>query len=335
MVRNNSVDIAKGIGIFLVIWAHGVCPVFPQISVFHMPLFFLLSGYVLNTKDGFKVSLGKKIKTLLIPFAFFFVLQRIGFNLVAIAEGTFKTAYLLPWYSIPPWRVMGVLWFIFSMFTVAMAYSLISKIPSVAARFIICLVLTYTGFTLHSYNIDLPLHFGSSMSMMLFYWLGTVLVKFDMNKIPQWWKWALSGIASLLIFITYLHLYLPEISVANDVFDGNFFLNLTLMITGCLTTFIISKSIDFIPYVNSGLAYIGRNSLVVFATHTIFLQAIYLAFPKNSVTYPFGVLITISILGITLLINIGLQKYFPLSLGKTSLDPLRMIWPDRVSDKKL
>ena len=335
MVRNNSVDIAKGIGIFLVIWAHGVCPVFPQISVFHMPLFFLLSGYVLNTKDGFKVSLGKKIKSLLIPFAFFFVLQRIGFNLVAIAGGTFKTAYLLPWYSIPPWRVMGVLWFIFSMFTVAMAYSLISKIPSVAARFIICLLLTYTGFTLHSYNIDLPLHFGSSLSMMLFYWLGTVLVKFDMNKISQWWKWAMAAIFSLLAFLTFLNFHLPVISVANNVFEGNFFLNLALMITGCLTAFIISKSIDFIPLVNSWLAYTGRNSLVVFATHTVFLEAIYLVIPKNTVTYPMGVVITLSILGITLLINIALQKYFPLSLGKTSLDPLSMIWPDHVSANKI
>ncbi|MEI6749923.1 MAG: acyltransferase family protein [Bacteroidota bacterium] len=333
MVRNNSVDIAKGIGIFLVIWAHGVCPIFPQISVFHMPLFFLLSGYVLNTKDNFKAALGKKIKSLLIPFAFFFVFQRIGFNLVAITGGTFKTAYLLPWYSIPPWRVMGVLWFIFSMFTVAMVYSLINKIPSGAVRFLICLMLTYTGFNLHSYNIDLPLHFGSSMSMMLFYWFGTFLVKFDMNRNSQGWKWALAGIVSLLVFLAFLNFYLPEISVANDVFEGVFFLNLALMIIGCITIFIISKSIDFIPHVNSWLAYIGRNSLVVFATHTVFLEAIYLVFPKSTVSYTFGILIALSILGITLLINIGLQKYFPLSLGRTSLDPLRMIWTDSDSGK--
>jgi len=333
MVRNNSVDIAKGLGIFLVIWAHGVCPIFPQISVFHMPLFFLLSGYVLNTKDGFKVALGKKIKSLLIPFAFFFVFQRIGFNLVAVAGGTFKLAYLLPWYSIPPWRVMGVLWFIFSMFTVAMTYSLINKIPSGFLKFLICLVLTYAGFNLHSYNIDLPLHFGSSLSMMLFYWLGTIIVKFDMNRIVHWWKWALAAIVSLLFFIIYMNFYLPEISVANDVFEGNFFLNLGLMITGVLATIIISKLIDFIPGVNGWIAYIGRNSLTVFATHTVFLEAIYIYFPKNTVSYPAGVIITICILGITLLINTGLQKYFPLALGKTSADPLRIIWPDRVSGK--
>ena len=287
----------------------------------------------MNTKDGFKVSLGKKIKTLLIPFAVFFVFQRIGFNLVAIAGGTFEKAYLLPWHSIPPWRVMGVLWFIFSMFTVAMAYALINKISSVFVRFLICLILTYIGFSLHSYNIDLPLHFGSSLSMMFFYWLGTVLVKFDMNKIIEWWKWALAGLVSLLVFLTYMNYYLPLISVSNDVFEGNFVLNIILMTTGVIATFIISKSIDFIPVLNTSLAYIGRNSLVVFATHTVLLEAIYVVFPKSTISYPFGVIIALGILGITLLLNIGIQKYFPFALGKTSLDPLRMIWPDRAYGK--
>jgi acyltransferase len=329
MVRNNSVDIAKGLGIFLVIWAHGVCPLFSQISTFHMPLFFMLSGYVFNNRDTFRISLGKKIKSLLIPFAFFFIFQRIGFNLVAIAGGTFKTAYLLPWYSIPPWRVMGVLWFIFSMFTVALTYSLISKIPSVIARFLICMVLTYTGFSLHSHNIELPVHFGSSMSMMFFYFFGTILVKFDMSKIKEWWKWAFAAIISLALFILYLNLYLPDISVANNVFEGSFILNLGLMITGCLTAFIVSKSIDFIPAVNNWIAYVGRNSLAVFATHTVLLEAIYIVFPKKTVTYPGGLLITVSILGITLIINVLLQKYFPLALGKTNYDFLKIIWPER------
>lgn len=43
--RDISIDIAKGIGIILVVYGHLACPVAREIFLFHMPLFFLLSGY--------------------------------------------------------------------------------------------------------------------------------------------------------------------------------------------------------------------------------------------------------------------------------------------------
>lgn len=47
--RDKSVDIAKGIGIILVVWGHtfGCCPVMKEIDFFHMPLFFFVAGFFL------------------------------------------------------------------------------------------------------------------------------------------------------------------------------------------------------------------------------------------------------------------------------------------------
>lgn len=61
MEREKIVDVSKGIGlIFLVaghLFTYGTLP-FRFIFAFHMPLFFLLSGYVFNyTRGG-----GKKIE---------------------------------------------------------------------------------------------------------------------------------------------------------------------------------------------------------------------------------------------------------------------------------
>lgn len=48
--RISYIDIAKGIGIFLVIWGHIILsgPAYNIIYAFHMPLFFFLSGFVFS-----------------------------------------------------------------------------------------------------------------------------------------------------------------------------------------------------------------------------------------------------------------------------------------------
>ena len=52
-----SIDIAKGIGILLVVFGHltvGKQNVYSFIYSFHMPLFFLLSGLFSSNKDSLK-----------------------------------------------------------------------------------------------------------------------------------------------------------------------------------------------------------------------------------------------------------------------------------------
>lgn len=76
MQRDKSVDIAKGIGIILVVWGHtfGCCPIFNWIHLFHMPLFFLLSGCFINPNESYRVFFYKKWRTLLVPFISFYLI---------------------------------------------------------------------------------------------------------------------------------------------------------------------------------------------------------------------------------------------------------------------
>jgi fucose 4-O-acetylase-like acetyltransferase len=321
MVRNNSIDIAKGIGIFLVIWAHTVCPIIPQIAIFHMPLFFMMSGFVFSNRDGFGIVLGKKIKTLLIPFFIFFVFQRIGFILISVIGGTFEKPYLLPWTVIPPWRVMGVLWFLVALFMVTMMYSLISYIKNDLIKLLITLALTLTGYMVYVYKIDLPLHLGSSLSMMFFFCLGSMLSKTGITSKGGLRIWLVAGLLSVALYLLAVKLYLPAISVANNTMDGNFELIVLYMALGCLMVLSVSKLLDFIPGVSNALAYTGRNSLSIYVVHTVILESVYLAFPKNTLSFTAGFVISLFILFTGLGINILLQKYFPFALGKQDLIP--------------
>ena len=66
-MRNNIIDIAKGIGIILVVAGHSMEWPKNFIYLFHMPLFFFLSGYC-NNIYSIKILFIKRIKSLYFPF---------------------------------------------------------------------------------------------------------------------------------------------------------------------------------------------------------------------------------------------------------------------------
>lgn len=70
--RNVHIDMMKGIGIMLVVFAH-TCHVNGAIYLFHMPLFFMLSGAVLvYAKHGY--SLSHRFKGIMVPYFAFSLL---------------------------------------------------------------------------------------------------------------------------------------------------------------------------------------------------------------------------------------------------------------------
>ena len=77
MQRNESLDILKGTGIILVVLAHIISRenINPFIYLFHMPLFFFVSGmtmyYSYKQDIKFKDYLSKKVKNILLPYFIF------------------------------------------------------------------------------------------------------------------------------------------------------------------------------------------------------------------------------------------------------------------------
>ena len=73
--RNVSIDIAKGIGIILMVVGHSSVPDYIRhyIYIYHMPLFFIVAGYLFNYEKWkgkiFKFS-KKKAERLIIPYLF-------------------------------------------------------------------------------------------------------------------------------------------------------------------------------------------------------------------------------------------------------------------------
>ena len=93
--RIEYIDIARGIGILLVVLGHNdfgyISPFgYKLIYSFHMPLFFFLSGYFLNTAVPFIEFFKKRFNSLLKPY--FFTIFLIYFFYVSFNNMSFATA---------------------------------------------------------------------------------------------------------------------------------------------------------------------------------------------------------------------------------------------------
>jgi fucose 4-O-acetylase-like acetyltransferase len=72
--RKTWIDWAKAIGILLVVMGHSNYAqddINPMIFMIHMPLFFVVSGYLFKTDKGLKAITQSNIRTLLIPYILF------------------------------------------------------------------------------------------------------------------------------------------------------------------------------------------------------------------------------------------------------------------------
>lgn len=92
MERDNTIDILKGIGILLVVIGHSGCPQLLSdiIYSFHMPLFFIASGWFFSDKclSNKKLFFEKKVRNLYLPFVkwsvIFLLLHNVLFYLGVI-----------------------------------------------------------------------------------------------------------------------------------------------------------------------------------------------------------------------------------------------------------
>ena len=76
MKRNSGADIARGIGIILVVIGHFYAGDWINyIFSFHMPLFFFLSGYLTNEEAPYLRFLGRRAKSSLIPYTALFIIS--------------------------------------------------------------------------------------------------------------------------------------------------------------------------------------------------------------------------------------------------------------------
>lgn len=142
--RNETVDIAKGLGIVLVILGHLVVGdglVSKWIFSFHMPLFYFLSGYVMNEFISSEKYVSR-VKSLFFHYISFSAIGLIAsFIIPAWRDNlSFKTiAYDIIYNTQPECAHVGQAWFLISLIWVISIFCLTHRIFNF--KLLTCIIL--------------------------------------------------------------------------------------------------------------------------------------------------------------------------------------------------
>ncbi|MDD3014155.1 MAG: acyltransferase family protein [Candidatus Gastranaerophilales bacterium] len=276
--RIKWLDIAKGIGIIFVIFAH-VLTISPAllnyIYSFHMPLFFFISGYLFSdTKyKTLKDFSKKKAQTLLVPYFIFSAVSFIYWALIQTRMGddiqhpNLFHAFIGIFYSNPADHAMSynvALWFLTCLFCTEILFFIVKKRNENKHHLIISLVLfSILGYLYSLYvHFNLPWSIDVAFSAVVFYGVGYLFKTVNKN---DYFLQKFSRIPVLLIVVA-VNYFLSQINHEIDM-ASNELHNYFLFYTGAFLGIFSWISVSFLIKESKYLSYIGKNSLIIFGLH--------------------------------------------------------------------
>ena len=271
--RQEWIDIAKGIGIILVVYGHVLRGVESAnlpldknfflsndlfIYSFHMPLFFVLSGLFFTNslnKYGVKGLLFEKSKTILYPFVIWSILQTsIEIILSSFTNGQISINELFTSLIIP----RAQFWFLYALFFINVINLLLFRIFKdkwLIISFLISIIY-------HIFPINLSV-FSNAFSYLIYFNIGIASYNFlikenKINKISN----PMYLISIVLSFIFFEYLYIAkDILILKKI--------LILPILGTIVTIILSYVISKEKALKTILNSLGKYSMHIYILHIL------------------------------------------------------------------
>ena len=278
--RYEYVDLMKGICIMLVIIHHlvGKSPISPlYLTMFRMPLYFLLSGLFFSTYGSFREFLIKKFNTLLVPFIFTWLVVRVH---TGLHFGDWQMDVIN--YNVS-------IWFLMVLFQVGLVVYLITLLPREWMRLGIALALSLVGYVLwHRFTlppwwntvpglsamnhvlqqrITLPFWWDAVLSSTIFYYLGIQARRLRLLE-ARARKWDVLFLVLCLLVFGILAYYFPKmfLDLRTNRINASYPVLLIAALSGTGIVFFLSKLIRYVPLIS----YYGRYSIIALCAH-IFL----------------------------------------------------------------
>lgn len=329
--RNSTLDYLKVLGIFLVILGHiNLENQFLKnwIYSFHVPLFFIISGFLHHQSSSFKEFIVKSFKTLIIPyFCFYLIYWFLEFPIKQCSnflEFSKEDLVIKPFFGMLLMegsntnfsRMIDMpLWFIACLFWVKMIFYFLLKNKNYLLISILISLLTAYFFNRNNiiiFSID------SAFVVVLFYAFG-----YFFKQLIEKQNFVLSKTKNFLIFslLIIFSLFLTSINGfvdTNRMNFGNFvfiyFFNALILF---LSFYFFFKSFNSISNLVSS---ISKSTLTILAIHYFFnylLNKIFFNIPKaDFISIPISIFISFFSLLFSYIFHLIIEKYFSVVLGR-------------------
>ncbi len=293
VARNGVLDIMKGLGILLVIIGHSTIPKMPHdiIYSFHMPLFFVVAGFLYKAKPLNGKWWKNNVYRLLIPYLIFGVIW-IGYDLVhslandmslAIVKGDM---FALVWSNSGPHdnaylgsisNGVGVAWFFFALFWCRVVFAYTERYINKNLLPLTILLVSFASYIILS-HVVLPFAILQGTLALVFYYLGylskNMFAEVNENNVftavvkHQW-----IGFIVLLVLLIWIRCIRHSHIILAFGYFGQWEMDVIGSLGGIFLIYLVSLLIDKYGYkFKDGLEFIGRNSLVLFVVHSVEYQ---------------------------------------------------------------
>ena len=267
--RKNWIDFAKAIGIMLVVLAHALPKntiEWKWIQQFHMPLFYMISGYLYSCKGTWKQYVEKKIKALWLPFigcGLITVVTKIAVSVLLKHPTDITVKYMIKlvlMLELPP--LQGATWFLsVLLYSLIIFDILIRSIHRIIKRnkndVIIIFIISILVFIVGS-NTLFPYYISHIMVAVSYIGIGYGLKNYEgyVEKIPM-----LVSVMGLIFIVGAAKI--NNVSVASNSYTYKSLFFLTGII-GSISVLILSKKYAAIinsKYIKKQYEFIGKNTM--------------------------------------------------------------------------
>ena len=268
--RENSLDVAKGIGMLAVIVAHTSVSklLYNSLYTFHLPLFFIISGYFFHFDERFSYFLLKKVKGYLIPYVFFALIITLFDTAGGIAKGKWYRIFIMDAEKFIVQIRYSTLWFLAVLFLAVLIFWIIhwlcksdlKKVMIVGIGIGIVFILYDTYI-----KVSLPWNLDTAFIIQIYLSVGYCIKKtefLERLKKHTWINCAALGLISTGCSIMNCWICRHPYEMYYNSY-GIFPLTVSAAITGSLAVILLSSKLTAVK----PLAWLGRNTMVFFALH--------------------------------------------------------------------
>lgn len=284
--RLAAFDIAKGIGIILVILGHSPLPspIGKYIYGFHMPLFFIISGYFLSCKLPIRDYFLKRCRQLMWPYVcgcsiatliLAFVCSCIEIPTTLphlLSQRLIASLYGLGWsYDLPITRshiqMTGTFWFLPGLIC-----SLLTVRIALRYRYAWVIVFLSAGLAYISHRfLILPMSIQAGVNASVFVYAGYLAKRYNIIRTSVYQSRWLPWVALMIYVLMARNVGTVGLSVC---YYSQPLLNIIAAIGMSYVILRFSEFLSRIPLIGKALAHIGSATLFLFCVHAISQTAI-------------------------------------------------------------